>query len=512
VSSQTNRLLEHLRRLAAKAEGEPRGDGQLLEHFIHRRDEAAFAALLRRHGPMVRGVCRRILGNVHDADDAFQATFLVLVRKAESIRPREAVGNWLYGVAYRTALEARRRLTRRHARETALHPALPASQPVESLSELGALLDRELSRLGDKYRLPIILCDLEGRSRKEVARHLAIPEGTLSSRLATGRKKLAARLTRLGFAVTAASLAELLAESTAAASVPLSLLNATTQAALLTAAGPAAVSGCISATVSTLTEGVMKAMFIAKIKTATLVLCGVAALGLGTGGVYYQTRAGAADVPARVSRDEQGQQPRAARAAQQDVEKWRDIAKEAQEREQKLRAEVEGLRAKLEKLQDVVKQQEAKMRSELEARERELKEAALRETELRQQRQLPRVGRPFPPAGQPVSSKDPQLQQEVLALQLKQDLLTKNYHVQREDLRMQLKKVETALRELDEKFQKDSQALEHLRLELQHRQSGAMQGRQTAAKPKGGTDKLDQILERLERLEKRLDRLERGKR
>src|SRR6516165_8747626 len=123
-----NRLMCHLRR-AIQADEPCPSDGELLACFIERREETAFAALVRRHGPMVLGVCRRILRNPHDADDAFQATFLVLVRKAASVRPREAVGNWLYGVAYRTALEARGRIARRRGREKQVddlpHPVAP---------------------------------------------------------------------------------------------------------------------------------------------------------------------------------------------------------------------------------------------------------------------------------------------------------------------------------------------------------------------------------------------------
>ncbi len=191
--SHRDRLLDQLRRVALQGAGERRTDGQLLEHFIAERDEVAFEMLLKRHGPMVLSVCQRVIGNPHDADDAFQATFLVLVRKAASVRPREAVGNFLYGVAYRTALEARGRIARRRAKETSLvNVPPPESKPSEPWHELRPLLDRELSRLSEKFRLPVVLCDLEGRSRKEVARQLAIPEGTLSSRLATARKKLAA--------------------------------------------------------------------------------------------------------------------------------------------------------------------------------------------------------------------------------------------------------------------------------------------------------------------------------
>jgi RNA polymerase sigma factor (sigma-70 family) len=291
-----NRLMCHLRRAIQTEEPRP-SDGELLACFIERREETAFAALLRRHGPMVLGVCQRILRNPHDADDAFQATFLVLVRKADSVSPREAVGNWLYGVAYRTALEARTRIARQHARERELVDTYCPERHDDCWPELQAVLDRELHRLPDKYRLAVVLCDVEGRSRKEVARQLAIPEGTLSSRLATARKKLSARLTRVGFTLTSVALASLLAENAAMAFVPPALFHSTTKAAVLLAAQHTLAAGVVSATVTALTEGVVKTMFVAKIKTAMMVVCSVTVLGLGTGGVLYQTRAGAADTP-----------------------------------------------------------------------------------------------------------------------------------------------------------------------------------------------------------------------
>src|SRR5579864_4983839 len=141
---------------------------------------------------MVLGVCRRVIGNLHDAEDAFQAVFLVLAKKAGSLVPRELVGNWLYGVAYRTALQARTKLCRRRARELQVmdmpHPTVSSNF---DLLDLHQALDQELCKLPDKYRVPIVLCDLESRPRKDVAGQLQIPEGTLSSRLATGRKLLA---------------------------------------------------------------------------------------------------------------------------------------------------------------------------------------------------------------------------------------------------------------------------------------------------------------------------------
>src|SRR5581483_10812755 len=137
------------------------------------------AALVRRHAPMVWGVCRRILGNPHDAEDAFQATFLVLVRRASAIVPRDMVGNWLYGVAHQTALKAKATLAKRRTREKQVS-ALPEIEvePQHFQQELRAVLDQELSRLPDKYRVAIVLCDLEGKTRTEAARQLAVPPGT----------------------------------------------------------------------------------------------------------------------------------------------------------------------------------------------------------------------------------------------------------------------------------------------------------------------------------------------
>src|SRR5438067_7467271 len=155
-------VMRYLRRVAAPAAGEE-SDGQLLGRFIARRDEAAFAALVERHGPMVLAVCRRVLGDVHDAEDAFQATFLVLVRKATSIVRPDRLGPWLYGVTYRTALEVRGRRARRRAneKEATDMPAAPATAE-EAATDLRPILDEEVGRLPAKYRVPFVLCYLEG--------------------------------------------------------------------------------------------------------------------------------------------------------------------------------------------------------------------------------------------------------------------------------------------------------------------------------------------------------------
>src|SRR5262245_59467150 len=173
------------RYLSGTAGGET--DAELLGRFLDRRDEAAFALLVRRHGPMVYGVCRRLLPTDQDAEDAFQATFLVLARKARAAAPRE-VGNWLFGVARRAALLSRRSIARRRERvgDVPERPATPRD-------ELRAVLDEELSRLPDTYRTVIVLCDLEGRTRREAAAMLGWPEGTVAGRLARARELLARR-------------------------------------------------------------------------------------------------------------------------------------------------------------------------------------------------------------------------------------------------------------------------------------------------------------------------------
>ena len=283
ATRRDNAVLQHLRRAILLDGGTGLTDSQLLGCFIDQRDEAAFAALVRRHGPMVLSVCRRIVGNVHDADDAFQATFLVLVRKASSVQPRELVANWLYGVAYHTALKARALAARRQAREKQV-TAMPEPEALERQNvnlDLQMLLDQELSRLPDKYRVPIVLCDLEGKSRKEAAQQLGWLDGTLSGRLARARQLLAKRLTQRGFAVSAGVVAVVLSQTAAPASVPASLLMSTVKAASIFAAGQAA--GVVSTHAVILAEGVLKTMLFAKLKAVAVVclLVGVVGLGLG---------------------------------------------------------------------------------------------------------------------------------------------------------------------------------------------------------------------------------------
>jgi RNA polymerase sigma factor (sigma-70 family) len=257
-------------------------DGHLLDLFIQHKDETAFAGLVRRHGRMVLGVCQRILDNRHDAEDCFQAVFLVLVRKATTIQPREMVGNWLYGVAYRTALEAKKMGARRRNRERKKFEMPRPEADADRWEELRPLLDQELSRLPSKYRFVVIACDLEGRTRKEVARALDLPEGTVASRLARGRTMLAKRLTRRHLAISAVALAAILAEKATARYVPAGLTASTMEAASLLAAGKPA-AGIISANVAVLINAAAKSMLLTKLEIASAVLVLLAALGLGVG-------------------------------------------------------------------------------------------------------------------------------------------------------------------------------------------------------------------------------------
>ncbi len=258
-----NSVLWHLRRAALLRDGAGLADGELLECYVARRDEDAFEALLRRHGPMVLGVCRRVLRNEADAVDAFQATFLVLVRKADTVRPPGQVSNWLYGVAYRTALKARAQALRRRAKEREAALRDRGRLPDADRQHLHEVLDQELHALPDPYRVPLVLCDLEGKTRKEAARQLGWPEGTVASRVARGRCLLARRLTRHGLTCSGGALAVLLTEKSAAA-LPLPLAGATAMAAAAFAAGQAA--GAIPASVTALAEGVLGALFLNKLK------------------------------------------------------------------------------------------------------------------------------------------------------------------------------------------------------------------------------------------------------
>jgi RNA polymerase sigma factor (sigma-70 family) len=227
---------------------EEQTDRQLLERFTARKDEGAFAVLVRRHGPMVLGVCRRILGNAHDADDAFQATFLVLARRARDVGRPELLGNWLYGVAYRISLKAKSQASRRSQCEKQAATMYAGNQPADSArQELRLVLTEEIERLPEKYRAPVVLCYLQGKTNEEAASEIGCPPGSMSWRLARARELLRQRLKRCGAMLPVGGLSTALAEQAAGAAVPDALLEATVRGAVRTAAAGASASSAAAA-------------------------------------------------------------------------------------------------------------------------------------------------------------------------------------------------------------------------------------------------------------------------
>jgi RNA polymerase sigma factor (sigma-70 family) len=291
ATAQMDTVIRHLRRAVLRQDGAGWTDGQLLASFIDHKDEAAFEALVHRHGPMVFGACRRVARNHHDAEDSFQATFLVLARKAPSVQPRERVANWLHGVALRTAMKAKAMTAKRQGREKQVTEIPePEASRQHQWRDPQPLLDQELNGLPENYRLPILLCDLEGKTIKEATRQLGWPQGTLAGRLARGRKLLARRLANRGVVVSAGALAAVIWQNAASATLPISLLSSTVKAAAMIAAGQATVAGVAPAKVTILTEGVLRVMLLSKLKTATVGLLLVALL-VGAAGAVYQTQA-----------------------------------------------------------------------------------------------------------------------------------------------------------------------------------------------------------------------------
>jgi RNA polymerase sigma factor (sigma-70 family) len=274
---QLKQTVRRLRDALARQQTANLSEAELWDRYVRLRDEAAFETLVRRHGPMVLSVCRRILCNHQDAEDAFQATFLVLVRRAASLRSPATIANWLHGVAYRTALEARRAAARRRAKEAAVLPRTVL--PEDPWAELRPVLDQELERLPDKYRIAVILCDLEGKTRNEAADQLGCAEGTVASRLARGRSILASRLARRGFMAAAAAAA--LAEGAASAGIPAPLVAAAVATASISAPGKT----LLSAKVLALAEGVLKSMLLTKVKSAFAAVFLIGILTLGVGGL-----------------------------------------------------------------------------------------------------------------------------------------------------------------------------------------------------------------------------------
>jgi RNA polymerase sigma factor (sigma-70 family) len=303
-------VIHHLRRVVSREGADDLTDAQLLDEFVRRRDEAAFELLVWRHASLVLGACRRLLRDRHEAEDAFQATFLVLVRKASSIGKGDSLGSWLHRVACRIAGRARMRAARR-----ACSP-LPGDDLADREEadavlwrDLRPVLDEEVDRLPEKFRRPFVLCYLEGHTNEQAARELGCPRGTILSRLARGRERLRERLARRGVVLSGVLLAALLVPRASEAAVPAALVGVIVKAATPFAAGGAA-AGLVSARAAAWTEGVLKAMLLTKLKfsaaaaaAAALVITGAGLLSRPSQAAPRPEQAEARQRPAEPRRD-----------------------------------------------------------------------------------------------------------------------------------------------------------------------------------------------------------------
>jgi RNA polymerase sigma factor (sigma-70 family) len=288
TSAAMTGVLHYLRALARTKDGDEQPDGELLRQFVARHDEGAFATLLERHGPMVLGVCRQVLGDTHDAEDSFQATFLVLARRAASIRSRESLAAWLQRVAVNLARTARLSASRRRTHERrAVLMAHPTAANREALPDWRPILHEEVARLPEKYRVPVVLCYLEGRTHGEAARQLGWPVGTVKGRLARARALLRTRLARRGLALSVGGLAAVWTERVAGGQVSASLLAHTLRAALSFARTGTIPAGTVTSQGVALAKGALPTMTATKLVSvfvllATIGLAGFAA-ALGPG-------------------------------------------------------------------------------------------------------------------------------------------------------------------------------------------------------------------------------------
>jgi RNA polymerase sigma factor (sigma-70 family) len=313
ANTSLDAVLHHVRATAGSGHTKEPTDADLLHAFAAHRDQGAFTSLVRRHGTMVLGVCRHVLQHAEDAEDAFQATFLVLAQHAAAIRKRESLASWLHGTAYRAAMNAKRAATRRRVHEGRARAVRPGSSSADvSWREVQAVLDEEVLRLGEKYRAVFVLCCVEGRSRAEAACELGLKEGTVSSRLAVAKKQLQERLARRGIALSTVLAAAALAAGGGRAAVPALLGEATVRAALAYAAGGTTAAGLVSPRIAAIVGGVTRALFATRLKIATALLLATAVVVAGVGLAAHQ----APTTPQPEARQEGERQP-AASAPQQ---------------------------------------------------------------------------------------------------------------------------------------------------------------------------------------------------
>jgi RNA polymerase sigma factor (sigma-70 family) len=328
-------LLDRMRKFVAVLTADQVTDHHLLNRYLAGQDHSAFALLVKRHGPMVLGVCWRVLRHRQDAEDAFQATFLVLARKAKTIRQSESLAGWLYRVALRASGKLRLACVRRLNRQRPLLD-IPQAASGEDISywETQRILEEELNRLADKYRAPLLLCCIQGRTRDEAAHQLGWSVGVLRGRLDRGREILRTRLARRGIALTAA-LWGVGNAGISEAALPLSLCSSTIRAVAGAAHTPA-VAGAVSAQAAALAQGVIQAMFITKLKSVFVGLFTLIFLGTGAGFITCHVQAD--DGPERFAQNA----PEPKQPARKDSEA-------------ELRREIERLKLELEQTRHLLK-------------------------------------------------------------------------------------------------------------------------------------------------------------
>jgi RNA polymerase sigma factor (sigma-70 family) len=292
-SGPLSHFIHNFRRQAALRDVGEVADGDLLRRFARGRDEDAFAALVHRHGPLVLGVCRRVLHDPNDADDAFQATFLVLARKAGSIADPGRLANWLYGVANRVAQKARVSSARERARRQPVTD-LPARESGQSADweEVRRILDDEVQRLPHRFRAPLVLCYLQGQTREQAAERLGWSAGAVKGMLERGREVLRTRLVRRGIGLSAGSLAAMLSGNALSAAVPAALADTTVKAAL-----GFAVASAVAGHAAALAEGVLQAMWMTRMKTALAAVLVLGLVGTGAGVLAFGGRPAEPETP-----------------------------------------------------------------------------------------------------------------------------------------------------------------------------------------------------------------------
>jgi RNA polymerase sigma factor (sigma-70 family) len=335
ASGPRGAVLSQIQRLFQVGSASGLSEWQLLRRYLALRDESAFETLVARHGPMVLGVCRRLLQDPRDVEDAFQATFLVLVRRASVLGERDAVGPWLYGVAYRVSLRARSVALKRRGRERQAEDAEIAAPAADAARfDLDGVLDQELGRLPAKYRAPVVLCYFEGLTHEEAAHRLGWPVGSVKGRLARARELLKARLTRRGLVLTGGMLLTSLSRGSRAA-VSEALRDTTVRIAIRFAADQSA--GVVPATVAALTQGMLRTMAMSKMSVAAVsVIITTGALVFASQGADRKSTDARATVPDTVTSDSQRRTPdlqaRTAESERDEAERPRSLAQIAQER------------------------------------------------------------------------------------------------------------------------------------------------------------------------------------